>query len=87
MEYIKWDLMGFSSKNIKSFISRTDLNCAYLAQEGSVEKNYSMRPRDCFCGILVTSVAAFCPCLKPLPESKVKRHINCIERGNLKKSQ
>jgi hypothetical protein len=34
-----------------------------------------MWPRDCFCDILVKNMAAFCPCLKSLPESKVKRFI------------
>ena len=29
--------------------------------------------KDCFCGILVKNVATFCPCLKSLPEAKVKR--------------
>ena len=29
--------------------------------------------KDCFCGILVKNVATFCPCLKSLPEVKVKR--------------
>lgn len=29
--------------------------------------------KDCFCGILVKNVAAFCPCLKSLPKAKVKR--------------
>jgi hypothetical protein len=29
--------------------------------------------KDCFCGILVKNVATFCPCLKSLPETKVKR--------------
>ena len=28
-----------------------------------------------FCGILVKNVAAFCPCLKSLPEAKVKRFV------------
>jgi hypothetical protein len=32
-----------------------------------------MLPRDCSCNILVKNVAAFCPCLKSLPEAKVKR--------------
>jgi len=32
-----------------------------------------MWPRDYFCGILVRNVATFCPCLKNLPEAKVKR--------------
>ena len=31
--------------------------------------------RDCFCDILVKNVAAFCPCLKSLPEAKVKNFI------------
>ena len=29
--------------------------------------------KDSFCGILVKNVATFCPCLKSLPEAKVKR--------------
>ena len=29
--------------------------------------------KDCFCGILVKSVATFYPCLKSLSEAKVKR--------------
>ena len=29
--------------------------------------------KDWFCGILVKNVATFCPCLKNLPEAKVKR--------------
>ena len=28
--------------------------------------------KDSFCGILVKNVATFCPCLKSLPETKVK---------------
>ena len=58
---------------MEDFVAVSDLNCADLAQEVSVEKNFSMWPRDCFCGILVKNVAAFCPCLKSLPEAKVKR--------------
>ena len=44
-----------------------------LAQEVSV-KNFTMWPRDCFCGIwlLLKNVATFYPCLKSLPEAKVK---------------
>jgi hypothetical protein len=34
-----------------------------------------MRPRDCFCGILVKNVATFCSSLKRLPEAKVKRFV------------
>jgi hypothetical protein len=47
------------------FVAVSDLNCANLAQ---VEKNFSMWPRYCFCGILVKNVAAFCHRLKSLPE-------------------
>ena len=50
-----------------------DLNCAHMAQEGSVGKKVNMFSRDCFCNILVRNVAAFCHCLKNLPEAKVKR--------------
>ena len=32
-----------------------------------------MLPRDHSCDILVKNVAAFCPCMKSLPETKVKR--------------
>jgi hypothetical protein len=53
----------------------SDLNCADLAQEVLVEKNFNVRPRDCFCGLLVKDVATFCPYLKSLPEAKVKRFI------------
>jgi hypothetical protein len=35
----------------------------------SLETNVRMWPRDCF----VKNVAVFCPSLKSLPESKVKR--------------
>jgi hypothetical protein len=51
----------------------SDLNCADLVQEVSEEKNFSMWYKDCFCGILVKNVVTFCPCLKSLPEAKVKR--------------
>ena len=34
-----------------------------------------MWPRDCFYGILMKNMAGFCPCLKSLPEAKVKRFI------------
>ena len=50
-----------------------DLNCGGLAQDFSEEKTFSMLSRDPPCDILVKNVAAFCPCLKSLPEAKVKR--------------
>jgi hypothetical protein len=56
---------------MEDFFTQSDLNCADLAQEVSVE-NFSMWLRDCFCNILVKNVATFCPCPKSLPEAKVK---------------
>ena len=80
VECFKLGLMGHPSRNVGDFVAEYDLNCSDLVQKVSVEKNFRMWPRDCFCGILVT---AFCPCLKSLPESKVKRltYINCIDKG------
>jgi hypothetical protein len=57
---------------MEDFVAVSDLNSADLAQEISV-KNFSIWPRDCFCSSLVKNVAACCPCLKSLPEAKVKR--------------
>jgi hypothetical protein len=65
--------MGYPSKNMEDFVTESDLKCADMAQEVSVGKNFSMWPRDYFCGILVKNVAAFCLCLRVLPEAKVKR--------------
>ena len=42
-------------------------------QEDLEEQNFIMGTRDCSCDILMKNVAAFCPCLKSLPENKVKR--------------
>jgi hypothetical protein len=42
----------------------------------SEEKNISMGLRDSFCDILVKNIPAFCPCLKSVPEPKVKRFIS-----------
>ena len=57
---------------MEDFVTESDLNCANLAQEVSVD-NFNIWPRDWFCGILVKNVAAFCPCLKSLQEANVKR--------------
>ena len=67
--------MGYPCRNMEDFVTESDLNCADMAQEVSVEKNFNMWPRDYFCGILVKTLQtrAFCPCLKSLPEAKVKR--------------
>ena len=65
-------LMGNTSRNMEDSVTESDFNCADLVTEVSVE-NFNMWPRDCFCGILVKNMAAFCTCLKSLPEAKVKR--------------
>jgi hypothetical protein len=67
--------MGYPSRNMEDFVAEYDLNCTDLAQGVSVEKNFRMWPSDCFCGILVKNVVAFCHCLKSVPEFKVKRFI------------
>ena len=58
---------------MEDFVAGSNLNCVDLVQEISKEKNFSMWHKDCFCGILVRNVVTFCPCLKSLPEAKVKR--------------
>jgi hypothetical protein len=50
-----------------------DLNFGNMIQEVLEENTISMWPIDYFCDILVKNVAAFCPCLKSLPEAKMKR--------------
>ena len=56
---------------MEDFATESDLNCADLAQEVSKEKNFRVWHKDCFCGILVKNVAAFCPCLKNLPKATI----------------
>ena len=73
MECFKWGLMGHPSRNMEDFVAGSNLNCVDLAQEISKEKYFSMWHKDCFCSILVKNVATFYPCLKSLPEAKVKR--------------
>jgi hypothetical protein len=53
MRMLKWGLMSHPSRNMEVIDAEGLLNGAYLAQEVSVEKKFSMWPRDCFCGILV----------------------------------
>ena len=72
MECFKWGLMGYSRRNMEVIVAVSALNCANLAQEVSVDKNFSTWPTDCFSRILV-NVAAFWHCPKCLPEAKVKR--------------
>jgi hypothetical protein len=69
VEFFKWVLMGYPSRNMEDFDAESELNGVDLVQE----KNFSMWHRNCFCNILVKSVAAFYHWLKSLPEAKVKR--------------
>ena len=39
--------MGYPSRTMEDFVTESDLNCAALAQEVSVE-DFNMCPRDCF---------------------------------------
>ena len=73
VECFEWGLIGHLSRNMEDFVAGSDLNCIDMAQEISKEKNFRMWHKDCFCGILVKNVATFCPCMKSLPEAKVKR--------------
>jgi hypothetical protein len=59
----KWTIVGYPSRTIKDLVTESDLNCADLSQEVPVE-NFSMWPRDCFCGIWVKK----CDCFLPLSE-------------------
>ena len=74
MDCFKWGLMDHPSRNMEDFVAGSNLNCNLnLAQKISNEKNFRMWHKDCFCVILVKNVATFCPCLKSLPKTKVKR--------------
>jgi hypothetical protein len=70
VECFKWGLMGHTSRNMEDFVAESNLYCADLAQEVS-EENFSMWHRDCLWHFGEECVA-FCPCLKSLPEAKVK---------------
>jgi hypothetical protein len=43
LECFKWVSMGHASRNLEDFVTESDLNCANLAQEDSVE-NFNMWP-------------------------------------------
>jgi hypothetical protein len=57
---------------MEDFVAENYLNCAYFTQVISVG-SFSMWPGDSMYGILVNNMASFYPCLKSLPEAKVKR--------------
>ena len=59
--------MGHSSRDMKDFVAEGDLSCADLAQELSVEENFSIWCRDCF----MTNFGEECGCFLPLSEESV----------------
>ena len=65
--------MGYPSRDMEDFVTESNLNCADLVQEVSMD-NFYMWPRDCFSDILVKNVATLCPCLNSLSGAKVKRN-------------
>jgi hypothetical protein len=73
VESFEWGIIGYFSRNMEEFVTKSDLNCSDLDQGFSVAKNFSMLPRDSFYSILVKNMAEFFLCLKSLPEAKVKR--------------
>jgi hypothetical protein len=53
LEWFKWGLMSHINRCMEDFVAVSDFNCADLAQDISVEENFIVWPRDCFCCILV----------------------------------
>lgn len=71
---------------MEGFVTASDLNCADLTLEISVE-NFNMWPRNGFCGILVKNMATFCPYVESLLKAKVKRFRLISLTRSLKQSQ
>lgn len=88
MECFKGSLVGYCSRNVENFLAESDLNYADMAQDVSVEKNFTMCSRDNFGDNLVKNLTAFYPCLKSLPKAKLKRFILIVFTKEVsKKSQ
>ena len=52
--------MGQPSRNMEDTDAESHLDCVGLmAQEVSVEKNFNMWLRDCFCDVLIKNTALF----------------------------
>ena len=63
--------MGHPSRSMEDSGAECDLmNCG--DQQISEGGNINMLCRDCTCDTLVKKVVAICPCLKNLPENKVR---------------
>ena len=66
VESFKWVLMGYPNQNMEDFVAESDLNCADMVQEVSVEKNFSMWQRlflwyfgeQCLCFLLLSEDSA-----------------------------
>ena len=85
VERFKLGLMGYHSRNTEDFVTEYDLNCANLAQEVSVEKNFSMWHRDCllYCD---DKCGSFMPLSEESPKAKVKRFILIVLTKEVSKS-
>jgi hypothetical protein len=42
VECFKWGLQGYPSSNMEGFVGESNMHCADLVQEVSMEKNFSM---------------------------------------------
>ena len=68
--------MCYPSRNVEDFHAEYDWNYGDFAQEVSVEKKFSMCPRDCF----LTLVHRVCLWLN------YKFYVNCFDEGSLQNS-
>ena len=53
VECFKWSSLSYPSRNMEDLVAEGNVNSSDLAQEASVEKNFSIWLRDCFCSIVV----------------------------------
>lgn len=68
VECFKYCLMGHTSTSMEdSSVERDLMNCG-----GLLKRLHGRILVCCLSNILVKKVAVFCPCLKSLPEAKVK---------------
>jgi hypothetical protein len=65
--------MNNPNRTKEGFVALSGLSCAESSQDVSVKKHFIMRPRDCFSGILLKNMTAFCPSLKSVPDAKVNK--------------
>lgn len=65
-------LLDYPNRNMVDSGAKCDLINYGCLFQGVLQKNVRMCPRDQSCCTLVKNVTAFCPCLKHLPNAKVK---------------